>query len=294
MSHAIFIGIAKHIDAFRDTLDSKTHLLENAGIKIRIQEQASGRFVIFSCSGGDTGLDPLCLSLLAAAVADLIISRWEKVMLFNITKTGYPFLKEDERRCVYELALARMEHPDGEHGQLTMARRKRLVQTRLEEFLLSSSHLNVDGFVVFRLKDYLADLRWVVGRAVEDFLLEREYREFISLLRFFLENQRPRAVTVHVVVRPPGRFQLYDHDFRPVSYQYMDGLIVDVNHSEIDYEDILISALITIAPVKVVLHAPGPVCLTPHTLTTLQAVFQDKVAQCPGCRFCMGTDKAGR
>ena len=294
MSHAISIGIAKHTDAFRDTLDRKIRLLERTGIKIGMREKPNGRFVIFSCTGGEAGPDPLFLPLLAGAIADLIVSRWEKVMLFNIIKNDYTSLKKEERQSVYELALARMEQPDGEVGQLTLARRKRRIQSRLEEFLLSSNHLNVDGFVVFRLKDYLADLRWVVGRAVDDFLLEREYQEFINLLRFFLENQQPRAVMVHVVVRAPGRFQLYDHDFRPVSYQYMEGFIVDVNHRDIDYEDILISALITIAPARVVLHSPGPAYLTAHTVATLRAVFRDQVGECHGCRFCLGMDQAGR
>ncbi|HUW66364.1 MAG TPA: putative sporulation protein YtxC [Spirochaetia bacterium] len=300
MSNDISIGIAKHTDAFRDTLGQTIRSLENKGIKICMREKPNGRFIIFSCTGATnsqleavTGLKPLFRNTLAAAIAELIISRWEKVMLFNIIKNDYASLRKEELQNIYELALGRMEQLDDEAGQLELSRRKNRIQKSLDEFLLSSDHINVDGFVVFRLKEYLADLRWVVGRAVDDFLLEREYQDFINLLRFFLQHQEQRAALVHVVVKPPGHFQLYDNDFRPVSYQYLEGFIVDISHREIDYEDVLISALITLAPGQVVLHSPGTVKLTAHTVGTLRAVFENHVGECCGCQFCGGPECAG-
>ncbi|MDA8335384.1 MAG: putative sporulation protein YtxC [Peptococcaceae bacterium] len=301
MSNGISIGIAKHTDAFRDTLGQNLRLLENNGVRIFVREKPNGRYVVFSCSGGTgsqadaaAGAKPLVLRTLAAAIADLIVSRWEKVMLFNVIKNEYASLKQEEIETIYKLALGRMAGLDDEAGQLHPGRRKHRIQASLEEFLRSSDHINVDGFVVFRLKEYLADLRWVAGRAVDDFLLEQEYRDFVNLLRFFLHHQEQRAALVHVLVKPPGHFQLYDNDFRPVSYQYLEGFIVDISHREIDYEDMLISALITLAPGRVVLHSPGPAKLTAHTLGTLRAVFEDQVGECRGCQFCGGPECAGR
>jgi len=296
MSNGISIGITKHTDAFRDTLGQRIRILENRGIRIRLHEAANGPFIIFSCSSAGNGQAeatverPVFLRVLAAAIADIIVSRWEKVMLFKIINNEYASLKKEDLQAVYKLALGRMARLDEEAGQLPLARRRSRIQNHLEQFLWSSDHINVDGFVLFRLKEYLAELRWVAGRAVDDFFLEQEYREFINLLRFFLHHQEQRAALVHVVVKPPGHFQLYDNDFRPVSYRDLEGFIVDANHRGIDYEDLLISALITLAPGRVVLHSPGQGRLTAYTVGTLRAVFEDQVGECRGCRFCSGPE----
>lgn len=301
MSNNISIGIAKHTDAFRDALGQNIQLMETKGVKMLLRENTNGRFVIFSCTGVPKGRlepvkgqKPLFMCTIASAIADLIISRWEKVMLFNIIKNDYASLGKNELQSIYELALERMEKLDEDAGQLQLSQRKMRIQIALEEFLFSSDHINVDGFVVFRLKGYLSDLRWVVGQAVDDFLMEREYQDFINLLRFFLQNQEHRLALVHVLVKPPGHFQLYDTDFRPVEYKYLEGFIVDVNHRQIDYEDVLISALITLAPGRVILHSPGVGKLTEHTVVTLQAVFDNKVEECAGCRLCAETDVDNR
>ena len=72
---------------------------------------------------------------------------------------------------------------------------------------------------------------------------------------------------------------------QPVKSEYLDGFIVNMVDNEINYEDLLISALITIAPKQVTLHYKSR---EGHsvTLDTIKNVFEGKVNECMGCILC--------
>ena len=44
------------------------------------------------------------------------------------------------------------------------------------DYFDNSNSIILDGFVNFRLKDYIKDLEEIVDKAVDDFLTDREYR----------------------------------------------------------------------------------------------------------------------
>jgi hypothetical protein len=86
-------------------------------------------------------------------------------------------------------------------------------------------------------------------------------------------------------MKPNGSFLLYDGQHRAVNSSYLEGFIVDLIESEINYEDLLISALITIAPREIIFHTgktEGP----QNTLETIKNIFSDRVTLCRGCELC--------
>ncbi|RYD06895.1 hypothetical protein N752_01845 [Desulforamulus aquiferis] len=55
--------------------------------------------------------------------------------------------------------------------------------------------------------------------------------------------------------------------------------------NEINYEDLLISALITIAPNKIVFHT-NLQDQPETTMETIKSVFAGRVSECSGCTLC--------
>jgi len=150
----------------------------------------------------------------------------------------------------------------------------------LDEF---SDRLDLDGFVRFRLKDYQQEVQTVVSQIVDGYLMEKEHREFIQLLRYFVELQKPKTDWVQVFMSRDGFFRITGHDNRPIHAEYLDGS-ADHHHQEINYDDLLISALITIAPAYLVVH--GKSFSNSETVDTICSVFEGRCTVCGGCPLC--------
>ena len=58
----------------------------------------------------------------------------------------------------------------------------------------------MEGFIRFRLKDYIEELKYIIDGSVDELLIDREYNEFIKLLRYFVEIQEPKVEEVHVLL----------------------------------------------------------------------------------------------
>ncbi len=125
---------------------------------------------------------------------------------------------------------------------------------------------------------------------MDDFLIEREYREFVQLLKYFVDIQESKIESVHVLIKGGGVFKLYDGNMRPVRSDYLEGYIIDLADNEINYEDLLISALITIAPKEITLHYKNNNGMI-ATLDTIKKVFAGRIKECKGCKLCTSTLK---
>ncbi|MDH7479933.1 MAG: putative sporulation protein YtxC, partial [Syntrophomonadaceae bacterium] len=167
----------------------------------------------------------------------------------------------------------------------TLSSRKGKILFKVLEYLNEYNQVVIDGLVRFRLKEYLNQLKEAMEMAVEEHLLEREYHEFIRLLQYFVEIQEPRVAQAHVMMHSGGTFRIFDANGNPVGNEYMEGFLLDVVDSSINYEDLLISALITIAPRQIIIHTAESGRLT-GAIDAIERVFGKKVATCNGCREC--------
>ena len=85
---------------------------------------------------------------------------------------------------------------------------------RLAEYLEKENEIVLEGFITFRLKEYLEDLYDTVEEIAEDYLTDRRYREFLRLLRHFMMRQKNKAREVNVVRLGEG-YALYDDKMKP-------------------------------------------------------------------------------
>lgn len=153
---------------------------------------------------------------------------------------------------------------------------------RVFEYLSSNDQLYIEGFVRFRLKDYLSRLQLAVYRAVDGFLLDQQHAEFVDLLRYFVEAQKPRIESVTIVRRQDGYLEFYDGAGRLIEYKELLRGIDDIVGSDLGFEDILIGLLIAMAPQRVMICMRGGRLLFDTTVR----VFRGRILVCDGCSNC--------
>lgn len=293
MPEIISIATSGHVELLKSRLNAGSGFLAG-GLKIDCAEEKHGNFTFFGCrldifpaSAEGKKQGETFRYYLADVVADVIINRWERELIREIIRNNFGYFNEEEQEQILCLAEKALNNFEENRGAILFYRlkRKKQVMERLQEYLLQNNHLVIEGFIRFRLKDYLQELQQAVEKAVDEYLLEWEYKEFIRLLRYFVDLQRPRVAQVHVILKNSGYFKIMDGEKRNLSCEELEGFVFDVEDSDIDQGDLLISALVTVAPERVFLHyRESP--KTGHIVETLANIFGPRLHRCQGCEYC--------
>ncbi|MDP4180797.1 MAG: putative sporulation protein YtxC [Bacillota bacterium] len=220
------------------------------------------------------------------ALADYIIRKYEEKLIIRTISSNYCYFNSVEKKEILSLAKKIIKSDDKNlFSSLFHIRRHNIIVKKLLDYFENSNSIILDGFVNFRLKDYIKDLEEVVDKAVDDFLMAREYNEFIRLLRYFVDIQNPKFNLIHVVVGFDNKYILLDEAKKEITNECIREFVNEISLGEINYDDLLVSSLITLAPRKIVLHG------TEHfrnkeLLETIKNVFCGKVTLCSQCDVC--------
>lgn len=211
---------------------------------------------------------------LAEAIASVIDIKYRPSLIRQTLSTKYKHLKPSEQTKI--LSSLEMEGAMRDYDALV---------SELSSFLASSDTISIEGFVNFRLPAYKRHIVRDVDSAVGRFAAQREYDEFISLLEYFVECRPPRENHLHIVVTQNGGFSIYNEDLREITADCAREIADMYEGDEISFDDILLSALISIAPLKITFHNSGFI-KTPNLLATIKQVFKGRVFFCQSCNLC--------
>ncbi|SHE52924.1 putative sporulation protein YtxC [Seinonella peptonophila] len=161
----------------------------------------------------------------------------------------------------------------------------------LTDYLKTEEHLALDGFIYFRFHVYRQSIEKLIQEVVEEFILDREYKEFIQLLRYFVSVQTPTYDLVHVIHQMDGKFKLFRNDGTPLQYNEIDQALretIELSHAY-SYEDYIVSALLSTSPEQIILHTKQNEA---NVIRTLIQIFEERITLCTGCIKC-GVSKDG-
>ncbi|MBE7021899.1 MAG: putative sporulation protein YtxC [Ruminococcaceae bacterium] len=228
--------------------------------------------------------DLLVLDRYLNVVAEYIIERYETRMIRRILEEDYSDLSILHKREILKNVACCTDDPEFGYNA-----RKQAILLSMYDYFKEESLMLIEGFVTFRLKEYEALLAELTERLVEAYIAQREYEEFIELLKYFVNIQQPRPALVHVCVRPEGGYTILDEKNADITSRcFSDFVEGELLLTEEAYDDLLISVLITLAPEKISVHG-GEAIKNRELFTTITRVFEDKVSYCPGCALCQHT-----
>ena len=65
--------------------------------------------------------------------------------------------------------------------------------------------------------NYIVEIR---DRGLEEYLLEKDYTEFIGLLKYFVEVQEEKADIIKIFMESDGNFKICDENDKPLENNY--------------------------------------------------------------------------
>ena len=212
---------------------------------------------------------------IVGAISKTIVEEYENRLISKLIKQNYFYFNLPDKKSIYKKAL---NYADNESSYNS------LVSEKLKEYLETTDKSMLEGFVNFRLKDYQNELEDVIDKAVDDFMVEKEYKEFIKLLKYFVEIQKPKYELINIVP-VDGEYYIYDDTAQDITAICAKEFIKDMDNERINSDDLLISSLISMAPKKICVHKPERI-YNVELLSTIKQVFAKNITMCDGCELC--------
>lgn len=293
MLQLLTIGLIKPIEGIENRLKLEFDLLEEEGVKVVLEKINNGSAIYCNCSVvnddvyGERYNEVIktFLHCVANALSDIIINYFEPRLIKKIIENDYFYFNKEEQNLIYDYAVDVLNFNElkGKYDLLYQIKRKTFILHKILDYISENSIIILDGFVNFRLKEYINQLEIAVDEAVEEYLANREYQEFILLLRYFIDLQESKQDLVHLVLKN-DRFYLFDKNINPIENDEFFELVVSEN-PEVTADDVMIITLINIAPKKITIHGFTGIEKI-DVISALYNIFEDKMVFCNACNIC--------
>lgn len=229
---------------------------------------------------------------LAEFLAEHIISDWEYHLAWKEINKSKRGILSNDRPVIMDKATKFLKHcHTSESLNLLMNYgRKNKISHRLFDYLFNHRLLVVEGFIRFCMPDFLTDIKFAVDLACEELRNEKEYNEFVKLLRYFVDTQPPMMLEVNIMTVEGNGFVLWDGNGIRIEEKQIKYYMEDIARGEISLDDVLVSILITVAPRRIILHNTDQQSDS-DSVQMIKNVFDSRITVCGGCERCQGNQK---
>lgn len=200
---------------------------------------------------------------------------------------SYPFLRVEDMEIVKNMIEKALkdEADKVDEAVIYYMNRKNNIVEKIIECLEENKEINIDGIVTFRMKEFKEDIDSIVEKVIEKYMVEKEYNEFIKLLKYFVDVQESKLEEVHIMIDNNGDYIVKDEFGNDILNNLMDELYETKYTDTVSSEDLIISGLITTSPKKVIIHSVHN-CKNKELMDTIKNVFEERVEYCNNCKQC--------
>lgn len=211
-------------------------------------------------------------------ILELILNIYSEDIINKYINTNLKEFKPAERKEIGEISKKLLLDKDN------FIIEKQYINNQIRKFICDKPLISIDGFITFRLKDIDLFINLVVDKGIEEFTAKKEYKEFISVLKYFVNVQEPKYNLVNLVFKG-NSYTLFDEYNKVIDKDFFEDIIFQIESEEISQDDLLISTLIVLAPNNLIVH------LDQHhkdsdIVKVITDVFEDRVYFCMGCEKC--------
>lgn len=209
----------------------------------------------------------------------LVIDELEESFLKMILLKNYFYFNSTEMKHILELCYEIFSDDFNTYFD----KKHNLLIDSFENYLITNKSIILTGFINFRIKNYMTILEDVVDEAVNSFVVEKEYLEFISLLKMYVNSQNSNCDVVHLIYNK-NNSTLLDKDKNQINVSddiFKAKYLSDISFSSNDYA---LNTLLTLVPEKIYIHLIDN-CID-EFIHTISLIFENRVEICTDCSIC--------
>lgn len=213
---------------------------------------------------------------LSNKLVSIILIYYENNLLKSTIKSNYFYFSEPEQEVVLEKCLNYLSDFSTVEYQVRIEH----IYIAALKYITSNKSMILSGFIHFRLYNYMKILDYIVDTFVNELVVDREYKEFINLLKSYVTSKPSNINIVHLIYKNTDSIIL-DNKYKKLPFT--DDLanlnyISDVSFSE---NDIILNTLLTLLPQKIIIHLEKE---SDEFIKTLICIFENRIELASGSR----------
>ncbi|MDR1774608.1 MAG: putative sporulation protein YtxC [Clostridioides sp.] len=190
-----------------------------------------------------------------------------KEYIYTRLKNAYP--KEVQK--IYELSLKVFNEKE--------IFLKETIFMRVCDYISENNYIDINGFIQFRMKDFMKYMTAIVDIGLEEYLIQRDHEEFIKVLKQFVELQEEKIDLLKVKIMKDNSFILYDKNNQKIESIDDEEIINLIIKENLNYEDFLISTMLSLCPRKVEITDNVKSKNSKEIINTLKEIFEGRVSE---------------
>lgn len=215
---------------------------------------------------------------LSDILTNCVIKYYEPNLFKKIINFNYFYFDDFEKNLIEKNCYKFIEQDNDENFKY----RKEEIWICFLKYILENKSIILDGFVTFRLSEYHKTLDYIVDNSVNKYIIEKEYTEFINLLKLYIESKECETDLVHLVYTN-GESILLDskkHIISLTDNMFNAKYLSDITFSSNDYA---LNTLLSLAPKKIEIHL---ITFEDEFINTLKLIFGSRISICTDCNIC--------
>ena len=219
------------------------------------------------------------INKISSILSYLVIDEFEEEILKNLILKNYFYFDTLERKKILNICYDICS----EDFSNCFDKKFTLLVNYFFDYLLNNKVLFLTGFIKFRLTDYYNVLEELVDEAVNIYIVEKEYLEFVSLLKLYISSQNSNIDVIHLIYSDENSILLdKNKNIIPFSEDLLKTkYLSDISFSKNDY---ILNTLLNLLPKKIYIHIIHN--YIDEFVNTLSLIFENRVVICKDCDIC--------
>src|SRR5699024_4963054 len=172
---------------------------------------------------------------------DIIIHYYSKAIIGKEIFLKYKDFSRKDKILIIDIAYNMFIEEE------SFIKSKKSIYEEVLDYIVENNEIIIDGFIRFRLEKFKNNINHLIEKSIDEYFIEKEYKEFIKILQYFVDIQQPKLNTINIVVKDDD-YKLFDDKNNLIEKDYYNDIISELANEGISNDDLLISTLIVIAP----------------------------------------------
>lgn len=216
---------------------------------------------------------------IASILTNAIIHFYQEKLLKRILEYNYFYFSLPEKKIILQISNDFIEE-----DAITTDDNFFAIYYAILDYIKQNKSLVLDGFVNFRLQNYMKNLDYIIDISVNKYLIEKEYNEFVSILKLYVSMTPFNSPLIHLIYHNGESILLdIDKNIIPVEDEIFKAkYLSDISFSSNDYA---LNTLLNLTPKKLIIHLID----NEHNdefINTLKLIFENRYEICTDCNIC--------
>lgn len=268
---------------FRKMVEVKEKIHNSNGVNIGIYEYMNNGEDYLSLYCNDEYVNEKFMNYIYYNIGKCIYRIMSKEYCKNrISKylsKNYSYVDKEENDIIKKKTLdilLKEEYKEEENGRIIFLNRKNIAIKNIVNVLRENKEANLEGILTFRMNEFANVIEPIVDKVFEIYTIEKEYDEFIGLLKHFIKGVESKIYMINIDIDKNGKYKILDENGIDLLNEVDGSVMADLLIGVCNIEDVILSLLISNVPKKVRIHGESN-AKNKEFIKTIKNVFEDRV-----------------